>query len=274
MIYFLLFIVGLVVGSFLNVVVCREVEEIKDEAKGLKKIKSWLPAWVTGRSICDHCRAKLVWYDNIPLLSYIFLAGKCRWCQKPIAIQYPLVELLTGLEFVWLYWLLSRFAFFGQVEGFYSLALAGYWFFILSVSLVLALVDLKTSVLPDAVLLPAIGLALLRLFFTQQWQFLLAALVTALFFLALYWLTGGKGMGFGDVKLGFFIGLVLGWWQRVLVAVFLAFLTGAIVGVIVILVKKKSLKSTIPFGPFLLFSMWLAKLFGDLIWGWYWGLLR
>lgn len=270
MIYFLLFILGLVVGSFLNVIIYREVNEIKKE----EKLRNWLPSWIKGRSICDHCRLQLAWYDNIPLLSYILLRGKCRKCRKKIPLQYPLVELLTGLEFVWLYWLLSRFSFFGQVEGFYSFALAFYWFFIFSASLVLILVDLKTMVLPDVILLPGIGIALLRLVVTHQWQFLLTALLTGLFFLSLYLLTKGKGMGFGDVKLAFFIGLVLGWWQRILVAVFLAFLTGAIVGVIVVIVKKKTLKSAIPFGPFLLISMWAAKLIGDQIWGWYWGLLK
>ena len=278
MIYLILFLLGLAVGSFLNVVVYREVNEIEKEIESKKnwpaRIKSWLPAWVWGRSTCDHCHQQLAWYDNIPLLSYVLLGGKCRVCHKPITLQYPLVELLTGLEFVWLYWLLSKFTFFGRVEGFYSLSLLGYWLVIFSVSLVITIIDLRTQIIPDAVLLPAIGMALVRLFFTHQWQFLISALVVGLFFLSLYVVTKGKGIGLGDVKLGFLIGLVLGWWQRVLVAIFLAFLTGAMVGVIVVILKKKTLKSTIPFGPFLLLGMWLAKLWGDLIWGWYWGMIR
>ena len=272
MVYLLLFLLGLAVGSFLNVVVYRQVNEIEKEK--IEKIKNWLPTWIKGRSVCDHCQKKLAWHDNLPLLSYLWLRGKCRQCHQPIPFQYPLIEFLTGLEFVWLYWLLSRFSSFGQVEGFYSLALAFYWFFIFSASLALVLIDLKTLILPDVILLPAIGVALLRLFFTHQWQFLPAAIVTGLFFLSLYLVTKGKGMGFGDVKLAFFIGLVLGWWQRILVAVFLAFLTGAVVGVIVILARKKTLKSAIPFGPFLLLSMWIAKLIGDQIWQWYWSLLN
>ncbi|OGD62562.1 hypothetical protein A2160_05975 [Candidatus Beckwithbacteria bacterium RBG_13_42_9] len=266
MVYFFLFLLGIVVGSFLSVVVYREVNEVKNA--------NFLPGWVWGRSICDHCRRKLLWYDNIPLFSYLLLKGKCRWCHQPISFQYPLIELLTGLEFVWLYWILSRFAFFGQIEGFYSLALAGYWFFIFSVSVVLALVDWKTQILPDTVLLPAIVLAILRLFITHQWQFLFSAFIAGLFFLSLFLVTRGKGIGFGDVKLGFFMGLVLGWWQRVIVAIFLAFLTGAIVGVIVVILKKKTLKSAIAFGPFLLWGMWLAKLWGDQIWNWYWRLIH
>ena len=277
MIYVFLFILGLAVGSFLNVVIYREINEIKkDEEEGnwLSKIKTWFPHWVWGRSFCDHCKRRLCWYDNVPLLSYVLLGGKCRQCRKPITLQYPLVEVLTGLEFIWLYWLLSHFAFFGQVEGFYSLALIGYWFFIFSVSVVMALIDLRTQVIPDVILLPSIGVSLLRLFFTSQWQFLLTATLTSLFFLSLYLVTKKRGLGFGDVKLSFFLGLVLGWWQRILVAIFLAFLTGAIVGVIVVLAKRKTLKSIIPFGPFLLLAMWVAKIWGDELWQAYWSLLH
>lgn len=277
MIYVFLFLIGLAVGSFLNVVIYREVNEIQAEQEAGSlwgKLKSWLPQWAVDRSFCDHCKKPLAWHENIPVLSYLLQAGKCKTCHKPITPQYPFIELLTALEFVWLYWLLSQFSFFGQVEGFYSFALTGYWFFIFSVSLVLALIDLKTQILPDIIVLPAIGVSLLRLFFTGQWQFLLAAGLTSLFLLSLYLVTRGRGIGFGDVKLGLFIGLVLGWWQRIVVAVFLAFLTGAIVGVIMIIAKKKTIKSAIPFGPFLLLGMGIGKLIGDQLWGWYWGMIK
>lgn len=277
MIYVLLFLLGLAVGSFLNVVIYREVNEIQDEQEAQTfwgKLKSWLPKWALGRSFCDHCKKQLAWHENIPVLSYLLQSGKCKSCHKPITPQYPFIELLTAVEFVWLYWLLSKVSFFGQVEGFYSLALLGYWLFIFSTSLVLTVIDLKTKILPDIILLPAIGVSILRLFFTGQWQFLIAAGITGLFFSSLYLVTGGKGIGLGDVKLGLFVGLVLGWWQRIVVAVFLAFLTGAVVGVIMIIAKKKTLKSAIPFGPFLLLGMWIGKLAGDQIWNWYWGMIR
>lgn len=279
MVYLIVFILGLVIGSFLNVVVYREVREIEaektsDKSKHSLKIISFLPSWLLGRSVCDHCLKPISWYDNIPLLSFLCLKGRCRHCHKKITCQYPLFEFLTGVEFIWLYWLLSNFAFFGQLEGIYSLALAGYWFFIFSVSLVILLVDLKTKIIPDIVLLPAIAVSILRLFFNHQWLFLIAGLLTSVFFLSLFLITKGKGMGFGDVKLAFFVGLILGWWQRILVAVFLAFLTGALVGIIVMVAGKKTWKQALPFAPFLLFGMWIAKLWGDQIWSWYWSLMR
>lgn len=276
MIYLILFILGLCVGSFLNVVVYRETKEtglakkINYEKKSLwRKMRSWLPLWVFGRSFCDHCRKDIPWYDNVPILSYIFLGGKCRFCGRKISFQYPLFEILTAAEFVWLYWLLSRLSFFGRWEGFHSFVLLGYWFFIFSISLVISIIDLKINIIPDVILLPTIIISFLRLFITGQWEFLLTAFLSGLFFLSLFFLTRGRGLGFGDVKLGFLMGLVLGWRQRVLVAIFLAFLTGAMVGVMLILTGKKTRKSAIAFGPFLSGGMLIAKIWGDVIWEWY-----
>lgn len=276
MIYLLIFLFGLCVGSFLNVVVYREIhetgvaKEIINKRKSLwQKLRVWLPRWVFGRSFCDHCRKDISWHDNIPVVSYLFLKGKCRFCGKKIPFQYPLFELLTAVEFVWIYWLLTRLSFFGRWEGFYSFSLLAYWFLIFSVSLTISIIDIKIGIIPDVLLLPAIGISFLRLFITGQWSFLITAFLTSLFFFFLFFITRGKGLGFGDVKLGFLIGLVLGWRQRVLVAVFLAFLTGALVGVMLIILGKKERKSAIAFGPFLLGGMLIAKIWGDVIWQWY-----
>jgi len=267
MIYWLLFVFGLLVGSFLNVIIYRETHE--DEAK-----HSFLPSWAIGRSRCPKCKHQLAWFDNIPLLSFLILKGKCRYCQQKISYQYPFIELITGLEFVWVYWLLSRLAFFKQMEGFFSLGVLGFWLIIFSLSIILSWIDIKKQILPDSILIPAIILALLRLLITGRWQFLLTAVIAASFFGFLYLITKCKGIGFGDVKLGFFIGLVLGWWSWLLVALFIAFLTGAFVGVILIVVRKKTLKSAVPFGPFLLLGMLIAKIWGENIWLWYLGLAR
>lgn len=252
--YLLMFVLGACTGSFLSVVVYR----LRHGGSALK-----------GRSRCDGCKKTIAWYDNIPLLSFLILNGKCRYCKKPISIEYPLTEVLIGLEFVWVYWLLKvNFSFFNWVEGGYSLLLLIYWLILFSGSIAISIYDIKHLLIPDQVLIPMIVVAFLRLFISNQWMVLLAAIGGALFFAFLWWLTKGKGMGFGDVKLGFLMGLVLGW-QLLIVAIVLAFLTGAGVGVILILLNRKKLKSKIAFGPFLLASMLVAKLWGWSIWHWY-----
>ena len=254
--YWLMFLLGLAVGSFLNVVIYRL-------RHGRSPIK--------GRSICDQCKRQLGWRDNIPLLSWLWLRGRCRYCKAKIPADYPIIELLSGLEFVWVYWLLKvNFSFFGQVEGFYSLALLVYWLILFSGSLVIAIYDLKYMIIPDEVWWLLVVVAGVRLFFSHQWQVLPAAVASGLFLYSLYWLTRRKGMGFGDVKLGVLMGLVLGW-PLIIVAYFFAFLTGAGVGVILILTGKKKFKQKIAFGPFLILGMLVAKLWGWSIWQWYWG---
>jgi len=254
MVYLILFLFGLAIGSFLNVVIYR-----------LRRGDSPM----RGRSYCDRCKKPIAWFDNIPLFSFILLKGKCRKCKRKIPIEYPLTELLVGIEFVWVYWLLTvNFQFFGTWEGFYSLALLIYWLILFSGSLAIIIFDFKYMLIPDEVLYPLIGLALLRLPFSHQWQVVPAALASGAFLLSLYWITKGKGMGLGDVKLALLLGLVLGW-PKILVAYFIAFLTGAGVGVILILSKKKRLKDKIAFGPFLLTAMLAAKLWGEQIWQWY-----
>ncbi|MDZ4229357.1 MAG: prepilin peptidase, partial [Patescibacteria group bacterium] len=222
-----------------------------------------------GRSICDHCRKMFSWYDNIPLLSYVMLGGKCRRCHKPINPEYPLIELLIGVEFVWIYWLLKiNFNFFNWIEGWYSFGLLLYWLVLFSGALAIVVYDLKYMLIPDQVLLPLIVVAFSRLFISQQWSVLLPAFGSLAFLGLLHLLTRGKGMGLGDVKLGFLLGLVLGW-PLIIVALFIAFLTGALAGVILIIVRGKTLKTKIAFGPFLLLGMVIAKLWGWSLWHWY-----
>ena len=256
--YLVLFLFGLAVGSFLNVVIYR-----------LRKSDSPL----RGRSYCDQCKKPIAWFDNIPLLSFILLKGKCRRCKRKIPIEYPLTELLVGIEFVWVYWLLTvNFKFFGTWEGFYSLALLIYWLILFSGSLAIIIFDLKYLVIPDEVLYPLIGAALLRLPFSHQWSVIPVALASGAFLYSLYLITKKKGMGEGDIRLGLLMGLVLGW-PQIIIAYFVAFLTGALWGVILIIARGKSLKTKVAFGPFLLLGMMIAKLFGWPIWQWYWHLL-
>jgi leader peptidase (prepilin peptidase)/N-methyltransferase len=272
-IYFLLFILGLAVGSFLNVVIYREIQGEKTSRSKKQAKKQWLPAWFWGRSYCDHCKKKIAWYDNIPILSYILLGGRCRYCHQKINLQYPLVELLTAFEFIWIYWLLSRFSFFGRLEGFYSFALVIYWLYIFSSFLVILIADFRGGIIPDWVVFPAILISVLRIFESGRWSLLIWGAAAAAFFLVLYLVTKGKGLGFGDVKLSFLLGLFLGY-PQILVAVFLAFLTGAFVAVILVISGKKHFGQTVPFGPFLILGTVVAKFWGAGIWNWYMGLIR
>jgi prepilin signal peptidase PulO-like enzyme (type II secretory pathway) len=252
--YLILFLLGISFGSFLSVVLYR----LKTGDSAFK-----------GRSYCDHCRHKICWYDNIPLLSFLFLGGKCRNCRQPIAIDYPVTELIIGIQFVWIYWLLKiNFNFFNWVEGWYSFALLLYWLALFSGAIAIAIYDWKYFLIPDQILMPLIILAASRLLISHHYEVIVAGFGAAAFLALLYWLTKGRGMGWGDVKLGFLLGLVLGW-PLVLIAYFLAFLTGATAGVILILIRRKKLKSKIAFGPFLIGGMIVAKIWGNAIWQWY-----
>lgn len=254
--YGLVFIFGLVAGSFLNVVVYRVLT-------GDSPFK--------GRSKCPKCKRQIAWYDNMPLLSFVMLGGRCRWCHKKISIRYPLLELLTGMLFVW--WFGMGQIFFRLTQQPYTIIQPGFWL-IVGIGLVSLLVaDLWWSVLPDVF---TIGLAVLAFLY----RFLLtlagimklpdflgaigAGLLAAGFFAALIIGTRGKGMGWGDVKLAVLMGLLLGW-PRILVALFVSFLTGAIVGIILILIGKKRFGQTVPFGPFLIMGTGAALVWGEKI---------
>lgn len=254
MISFIVFVLGLLVGSFLNSVIYR-----------LEKGESALQ----GRSYCPHCKHTLSWQDLVPVLSFVLLRGKCRYCSKPISFQYPLVELVTGALFVFVYALVGL-----SLNGAYLFAIA-------SLLVVIFIYDLKHYLIPDKILYPAIALAgAWRLFevwslgdwgLIEIWSLVIGILPT-LFFLAIYLLSRGAWMGFGDVKLAVFMGLFLGW-PNILVALFIAFLLGAGVGITLILARKKNLRSQVPFGPFLIMGTFLALFFGNAIVDWYLGLL-
>jgi prepilin signal peptidase PulO-like enzyme (type II secretory pathway) len=259
-----IFLLGLVVGSFLNCVIYR-----------LNEKKSF----VSGRSFCPKCKRDLAWYDLVPVFSFIFLKGKCRYCGKPISWQYPIVEIATGLIFL----SISNFQFSISNEfPIFNFAITlAYLFAIASLLIIIFIFDLKWSLIPDKVLFSAAGVTvafhLYNFIFDfyskgQISNFLFSALGAAGFFLAIFLLTGGKAMGFGDVKLAFFMGLFLGW-PKILAALFLAFLIGAIIGLALIIGKKKQLKSEIPFGPFLITGLFAALFWGEKIFNCYLNLL-
>ena len=272
MVFVIVFFFGLAVGSFLNAVIYR-----------LEKGESAL----RGRSYCPQCRHTLAWYDLIPLLSFALLGGKCRYCTKPISIQYPLVELATAFLFVVVFWFVLQnlgLAFPIIVSlGFPQILELFYLWSIVSLLMVIFVYDLKHFLIPDKILYRAIGLVLLwRLLLHFQivenltspsfLQALLAGLGAAGFFWAIHVLSKGRAMGFGDVKLAFFMGLFLSW-PNIFVALILAFSIGAIVGSVLIFFKRKTMRSEVPFGPFLMFGTLVAFFWSETLVNWYFALL-
>jgi len=254
---FFIFLLGLSVGSFLNVVICR--------------LESKEPI-IFGRSHCPHCGAVLKWFDLIPLVSFILQKSKCRYCRQKISYQYPLVELVTGLLFLIIFnqFPISSLAITTNV---YQILDNFFYLIIISFLIVIFVYDLKHYLIPDKIIYPAIIISLLNLgvrlpfwesdsqIYSQIYNPLLSAILASGFFLSLVLISKGKWMGLGDVKLAFLMGLVLGW-PNILLALFLSFMSGAIVGIFLIILGKKGLKSQIPFGPFLSASTALVLLYG------------
>ena len=282
------FAFGTCIGSFINVVSDR-----------LSKNES-----IRGRSKCDFCKRKLSVWDLVPLLSFVFLRGKCRYCHKNLSWQYPLVEAVLGLLFVLAYVLSFGFEF----ASTYPLFWAKFAFLVVLFSCLLSIfiTDLKFGVILDEVVLFGSVITFLYLIFvnfypifflylrlrfsseqfarslldsgmvTERLKFaagdfglaVLCGILASLFFFLILLLTRGRGMGAGDVKLGFLIGLATGA-PLVLVALFLSFLTGALASLILVFAGKRKFGQTIPFGPFLSLGTFLALTFGQQLFDWY-----
>lgn len=248
-----LFLLGIIVGSFINVLVYRTHEK--------KSI-------IKGRSICPDCKKQLKGRDLIPIFSYVALKGKCRYCKKPISAQYPLVEIATGTIFV------SFFYFFNphEITQWLSLSL---WIFV-SIFLIAAFIyDTKWQILPDKFLIPAIIISLIYILilsiFFDQYHFLynlLGAFVFALFFLALWFISKGKWIGDGDIRLAFLMGVLLSPMNLIL-AIFFGSSIASLVSLFLILVKKKKATQKIAFGPYLIIGLYISLFFAQQIINWY-----
>lgn len=267
-----LLLIGLVIGSFLNVVINRLATR---------------ETVVRGRSKCPHCEVELQAWQLLPVVSYIVLRAKCFKCKEPISAQYPLVELATGLLFVGVFWLFDAKLQLVAVLLELAAGLTAEWvapafFFVLTLVHIAGLVvlfvyDGKHQLLPDAVLLPLLLLAAATawanpLLNGPWWHPYVAALVGGGFFLLLFVVSKGKWIGFGDVKLGAYMGLLVGW-PGILVALFLAFVSGAFVGSTLLLFKKKSWGGRIAFGTFLTAATVATWFVGEPIADWYLGLI-
>ncbi|MFH1610730.1 MAG: prepilin peptidase [Patescibacteria group bacterium] len=225
----LIFILGLIIGSFLNVVVLR----LKSNEK-----------FVRGRSHCDRCNHVLKWYENVPLLSYIFLFGKCSKCKQKISIQNPLVELITGCLFLIVY----------LVNGFNILSLI-FYFVVISFLIIIFIYDLKYYLILDKISIPAIIFVLIFniLFLDKSLLFIISGLIGGGWFALQFFVSKGKWVGGGDIRLGILMGLLVGW-PGILVALGLAYVGGTIILLPFVALKKKKMKSQVPFGVFLVLA--------------------
>lgn len=274
MILVIVFIFGLVVGSFLNVCIVR-----------LPKGRSI----VSPPSHCPQCQERIKWYDNIPVLSFFILRGRCRSCGRRISWRYPLVELMNGLFYTWIY---TEFGPGGEMLLIMALC---------SALIVITFIDLDHQIIPDVITLPGMlaGLALGPFFMTpllDPLPFGLAGvfphagpyaagllnsfigLVTGgapLFIIGWLWekLRNVEAMGGGDVKLMAMVGSLLGW-KGSLLTIMLGALTGSLAGMILIISKRLSMNRVIPFGPFLALGAVITAFYGHEIVYWYLGLLR
>lgn len=252
MINLIIFFLGISVGSFLNVLVDR-----------IPRNESFLK----GRSHCDFCNKTLKWYDLIPLLSFILVKGKCRYCHKKLSFQYFFMELLTGILYVDIYLFFLPAGLIPMV--FYLILISGL--------ISLGMMDYRYGILADKIIFPLIVLNLIILIYQYMSitynlaiviQKIIVACLAGLLFLLLAVITKGKGMGGGDIKLVFLMGLILGF-PGIITALYLAFVSGGIIGLILLGLKKKKAKETIPFGPFLIGATILTIFFGNQIWLWY-----
>lgn len=219
----LVFLLGLIIGSFLNVCIYRIPEGI---------------SIVTPGSFCPCCKHSLSWNDNIPLVSYIFLKGRCRYCGERISIQYPIVELLTGVIFFLFY---KRFNISIDFLLFTSIS---------SLLIISAFIDLKYMVLPDVLMIPAIILsAVYGIIYGFPYNFITAGIFALIFYLLRLIFKGG--LGTGDIELIVIFSLMLGFYGTLLVVI-ASSLIGSIYGLYLIKKGRAEMKTKIPFGPFLI----------------------
>lgn len=286
---------GLVIGSFLNVVAYR------------------VPAGVSllRESRCPECNAPIRWWQNIPVVSWLVLRGRCANCHARISAQYPVIEALTGVVFVGAtWWLLTgvRFAPIGAgtpsplsqqvwirvADPVFWIVLVAFLFFG-AVSIVLTIIDLETKRLPDAIVLPSIAVGGVLLAIAAAvgawtppapdtagaaigWDDFFRAIAGGAILYLFYWIVrfiSPRGMGGGDVKLAALVGLYLGWsgWAGLAVGAFAAFVFGGLYSLVLIVLRRAKRKTAIPFGPWMILGAWAGIAVGEPVGRWYVGML-
>ena len=251
-------VLGLITGSFLNVVIWR-----------LPRGESL----VSPGSACPKCGHPIRWWDNVPVLSWLILRGKCRDCGAPISRRYPAIEFVTGVLFAAVaWWLLSTVA--PTLPFAATVLVAVAFLYLAAISIALTLIDLDTHKLPNAIVLPAyvVGLILLgaaSILSLDGGSMIRAGVGMAAMFVAYLAmaLVYPGGMGFGDVKLAGALGIFLGWlgWGNLLVGAFAAFVFGGLFAIALLLLRRAGRKSGIPFGPWMLIGAWAGIFAGKVI---------
>jgi prepilin signal peptidase PulO-like enzyme (type II secretory pathway) len=279
--YTTFFVLGLAVGSFLNVIAMRYNSGGKLLAASL----------VSGRSKCPGCNKALRWFELFPVISFVFLRGKCRECKAKLSFQYPVIEILTGLVFLFVPVKLKEiFHLWGAVssgQNFFLLALMALWLLVFSLLILVFLIDLRLFIIPDHINLLLAVLGIFAIFIGSYWDLfgsvkgsflghhsllfgfrdsiwlnhIAGALIGLIVFGLIAVLSRGRAMGWGDVKLMGALGLIFGW-PDVLIIMFLAFVIGAIVSLFILALGKKSLKDIVPFGPFIALGAGIVFFFG------------
>lgn len=247
----ILIIVGLILGSFLNVVIYRL-------PRGLSLVKPG--------SFCPSCNSPIKWFDNIPVISFIILGGKCRNCKKSISLRYPVVEILTAIALLLVY---KKFYFSFQFFGSVIFALS---------LIVLAFIDLENKILPDKITLSGFVFFLFYSLsnpYKKIWDSLGGALVGAgsllLIYLLYYYIRKEEGLGFGDIKMMLMVGVFLGLGKTFLTLIIASFI-GSLAGLVIAIIMKKGMKYALPFGVFLSIGAFVSLLWGNEIISFYWRL--
>ena len=274
LVWLILFILGIAIGSFLNVVSLRY-----EPGQKLMDFKI-----IGGRSHCPYCGKILSWYELVPLFSFLIQKGKCRNCEHKLSWQYPLVELLSGLIFV----------FVPLVASYWPLVII--WLLIFILFLLLSIIDFRYYIIPDSInlSLAILGMVLMGIYIFQSnnltiqqfnnFSFLghysllfdfpflsfiwlnhfFAAFIAMAFVAAIIILSRGRGMGWGDFKLVGALGLIFGW-PDILMLLFLSFIVGSVAVLPLLIKKQKTMKDVVPFGPFLIIAASLTFFFGHQI---------
>jgi prepilin signal peptidase PulO-like enzyme (type II secretory pathway) len=260
---------GLAFGSFVNALVWRLHEQNKK-----KKTKGQNLSIINGRSICTSCKHVLAWYDLIPIFSWLFLYGRCRYCKKPISVQYPLVELAGALIFV------SSYIFWPHgLHGTGDWVLFITWLAASVGLLALLVYDLRWMLLPNKIIYPTAAIAALgRLLYLVGFDhhkghgllmWIASVAVASGVFWLLFLISNGKWIGFGDVRLGFITGTILASPAKSFLMIFLGSVIGTLSIIPGLITGNKTINSKLPYGPFLIAGCLIALLFGGSILDWY-----
>lgn len=243
--YILIFLYGIVIGSFLNVCICRIPKK-----ENIVKV----------RSHCTTCGYQLKWYDLVPVFSYLFLGGKCRECRQKISVQYPLIEVLNGSLYCIIFW----------KNGFCIESLL--YALLFSALITLSVIDFRTFEIPFGINLFILALGLIRIItdYANWFHYVIGFFSVSGFLYLIYFITKGRGIGGGDIKLMAVCGLLLGW-----KLIILSFLLGCIIGAVVHTIRMKISKESnvLALGPYLSIGIMLSALWGNQLIAWYFGYL-